>query len=96
MNYNELKRLIGMLKLGNDLTSYAESKLMNFIKEQETEQLPIDVISSSFTFEEVENLLKTQRTNCVVAVMKYIMDDELLEKISDAPMYDYKKALKKK
>jgi hypothetical protein len=46
---------------------------------------------SSFTFDEVEKLLKTQRENCVVAVMKYITDDEILEKISDAPMYDYKK-----
>jgi hypothetical protein len=60
------------------------------------EQLFIHGVSNSFTFEQVENLLKTQRTNCVVAVMKYITDDEILEKISDAPMYDYKKALNKK
>ena len=60
------------------------------------EQLIIHGVSSSFTFKEVEKLLKTQRTNCVVAVMKYITDDEILKKISDAPMYDYKKAKTKK
>ena len=47
MDYKELKRLIGLLKLGDDLTSYAESKLMNFIKEQETKQLNLtDVVAS--------------------------------------------------
>ena len=59
-------------------------------------KLSIHGVSCSFTFEEVEKLLKTQRTNCVVAVMKHITDDEILKKISDAPMYDYKKAKNKK
>ena len=45
MDYKELKRLIGMLKLGDDLTSYAESKLMSFIKEQEAEQLNLSGVS---------------------------------------------------
>ena len=47
-------------------------------------------VSGSFSADEVDELLSTQRTNCVVAVIKYITDDEILEKIAKAPMYDYK------
>jgi hypothetical protein len=64
--------------------------------EAEKKQLTLTDVGCSFTFEEVEKLLKTQRGNCCVAVMKHILDDEILYKISNAPMYDYKKAKAKK
>lgn len=48
-------------------------------------------ISGSLSFEKVDELLETQRINCVVAVMSDIKDDVILEKIARAPMYDYKK-----
>ena len=54
MDYKELKRLIGMLKLGDDLTSYAKSKLMSFIKKQEAEQLILSSVSKRFTEKQME------------------------------------------
>ena len=74
MNYNELKRLIGMLKLGNDLTSYAESKLMNFIKEQESKQLPIDVVVKSFICRDCEKHTKEYRDNLCEPCHKWHTD----------------------
>jgi hypothetical protein len=46
MDYKELKRLIGLLKVDEDLTSYAESKLLHFINKQETKQCNINGVSS--------------------------------------------------
>jgi len=66
------------------------------IKKVVNQAFSLNGVGCSFTFEEVEKLLKTQRENCVVAVMKYVTDDEILEKISNAPMYDYKKLKTKK
>ena len=75
---------------------YRDKIIYQLVLDEYKEQLTLTDVGSSFTFDEVEKLLKTQRGNCVVAVMKYITDDEILEKISDAPMYDYKKLKTKK
>ena len=75
---------------------YRDKIIYQLVLDEYKKQLTLTNVGSSFTFDEVEKLLKTQRGNCVVAVMKYITDDEILEKISDAPMYDYKKLKTKK
>jgi hypothetical protein len=83
---------------GSDLIFDNTSRMhaITLFNKWQKEQLNLSSVVSSFTFEEVENLLKTQKENCVVAVMKDISRTEILKKISDAPMYDYKKVMNKK
>jgi len=82
-------------KILNKLNEYYPND-ENYNKDLVNELFDLYGVVSSFTFEEVEKLLKTQKTNCRVAAMRYTKDMELLKKISDAPMYDYKKVMNKK
>tara|TARA_R110000744_G_scaffold263563_1_gene377859 strand:+ start:470 stop:763 length:294 start_codon:yes stop_codon:yes gene_type:complete len=80
---NKLYEKIELLESKNQKLELDKTRLQH--------KLSLHVVGCSLTFKEVDKLLNTQKTNCRVAVMRYIKDNEILNKISNAPMYDYKK-----
>ena len=80
---NKLYEKIELLESKNQKLELDKTRLKH--------KLSLHGVGCSLTFGEIDDLLKTQRQNCRVAVMRYVKDNEILNKISNAPMYDYKK-----
>tara|TARA_R110000796_G_scaffold82985_1_gene181925 strand:- start:410 stop:691 length:282 start_codon:yes stop_codon:yes gene_type:complete len=90
MNLKDNKEKIDYF-FNNHTSEQLGEKLMKYDTNLSMTTFPLHDDNCSFTFEEVEVLLKTQRGNCCVAAMEYIVDDEILSKINNAPMWDYRK-----
>tara|TARA_R110000823_G_C15713795_1_gene477861 strand:+ start:93 stop:386 length:294 start_codon:yes stop_codon:yes gene_type:complete len=80
---NKLYEKIELLESKNQKLELDKTRLQH--------KLSLHDVGCSLTFKDIDKLLNTQKTNCRVAVMRYIKDNEILNKISNAPMYDYKK-----
>ena len=80
---NKLYEKIELLEVKNQKLELDKTRLQH--------KLSLHDVGCSLTFGEIDKLLKTQRQNCVVAIMPYIRDKEIISKIANAPMYNYKK-----